>query len=84
MICGIVAGSEMMGEGLGEYIRLIEKLRSRLEELVICRGTINDSEVLAASQNLDTAINYYLLTCRAQNKNQAAGGGNRFAEEPGD
>lgn len=63
-----------MKQDTGEIIRLIEKLRCRLESLVISRGTFNDNEVLAASQNLDAAINYYMLICLSQDKNgQLAG-----------
>lgn len=55
-----------MTEDAEKTINSIEKLRVRLADLVASRGSINDREVLAASQNLDDAINYYLLKYQPQ------------------
>ncbi|MGE5391859.1 MAG: Spo0E family sporulation regulatory protein-aspartic acid phosphatase [Deltaproteobacteria bacterium] len=58
-----------MKPDMGETLRLIEKLRHRLEVLAVSRGTLNDPEVLAASQKLDIAVSHYLSICRDQDKN---------------
>lgn len=48
----------------------IEKLRLRLHDLAVSRGTLNDGEVLAASQKLDDIINHYLRLCQSQDNNK--------------
>lgn len=48
----------------------IEKLRVRLNDLAVIRGTLNDGEVLAVSQKLDDIINHYLRLCQPQDNNK--------------
>ena len=46
-------------QDLQQLIIAIENLRLKLEELVEIKGTFGDPEVLAASQELDVALNKY-------------------------
>lgn len=48
----------------------IEKLRVRLNDLAVIRGTLSDGEVLAVSQKLDDIINHYLRLCQPQDNNK--------------
>lgn len=48
----------------------IEKLRVRLNDLAVIRGTLSDGEVLAVSQKLDDIINHYLRLCQPQDDNK--------------
>jgi len=46
-------------QDIDEIIISIEILRRRLADLVELKGKLDDSEILAASQDLDDALNEY-------------------------